>query len=288
MAGTEHDDMSDISDAELFALGTAGKVEEAKAEPPEPVAAEPEPPAPVADGQPPQAEPPAPDHRIPLSELLNERERRQEYAREAERLRQENAEYLRQMQALRQPVQPPPDMFADPDGFRGSIDERLAQIEQRFQQQRQVDRLNISFELAAEKAPEGFQKAFSDLEKTIKEERDYALRDRIVAAPNPGKALLDWHRNREALRETGGDIAAYRERVSKEARESLAKDPEFRKQLLEEMRAEAGGARPTANPTQMPSLNRVAAAAPNAGSEARDMSDSELFALGSRSRRNRR
>lgn len=288
MAGTEQDDMSDISDAELFALGTAGKVEEAQAEPPEPAAAEPEPPAPAEKEQPPQAEPPAPDHRVPLRELLSQRERAQEAEREAERLRQENAEFQRQMQALRQPAPPPPDMFADPEGFRGSIEQQMAQMEQRFQQQRQVDRLNISFELAAEKSPEGFQKAFSELEQVIKTERDYALRDRIVSAPNPGNALLSWHRNREALRETGGDVAAYRERISKETRESLAKDPEFRKQLLEEMRAEAGGMRPpNTNPTQMPSLNRTAAAAPNAGSEAREMSDSELFALGSRQRRKR-
>ncbi|MEP9368663.1 hypothetical protein [Xanthobacter sp. VNH20] len=287
MAGTEQDDMSDISDAELFALGIAGRVEEAQAEPPEPPASEPEAPEPAERQQPAQADPPAPDHRVPLSELLNERERRQEFAREVERLRQENAEFQRQMQALRQPVQPPPDMFADPEGFRGSIEQQLTQMEQRFAQRIQRERLDMSFDLAAEKNPEGFQKAFSELEQVIKTERDYALRDRIVSAPNPGKALLDWHRNREALRETGGDVVAYRERISKEARESLAKDPEFRRQLLEEMRAEAGAARALSNPTQMPSLNRATAAAPNAGSEARDLSDGELFALGSRPRRRR-
>src|SRR5581483_3221866 len=60
------------------------------------------------------------------------------------------------------------------------------------------------------------------------------------ASPNPGEALVSWHKRSATLAEVGDDPAAYRERVAKETREALLKDPEFRKQLLADMRGEAG------------------------------------------------
>ena len=63
---------------------------------------------------------------------------------------------------------------------------------------------------------------------------------RIWQSPNPGEALVTWHRNQETLREVGNDPAAFKERIAKETRESLVKDPEFRKQLLADLRKEAG------------------------------------------------
>jgi len=51
---------------------------------------------------------------------------------------------------------------------------------------------------------------------------------------------VTWHRNQETLREVGNDPAAFKERIAKETRESLVKDPEFRKQLLADLRKEAG------------------------------------------------
>ena len=80
-------------------------------------------------------------------------------------------------------------------------------------------------------------------------------------SPNPGEALVSWHKRNEALREVGDDPSAYKAKIAEETRQALANDPEFRKQLLEGLRAEAetgDGGKPR-TVTRLPaSLNRAA------------------------------
>lgn len=275
--------VTELDDAALFAMASAA----APAHEQEPSAQE----DPVAEAdtkpqeqqEPPAQTPPEQDHRVPLRELLDERERRQQVAREMEEMRRQNADFQRQLQELRNP-QHPIDVLSDPQAFTETIEQRLQRQQQEFDQRLRVHSINTSFSFAARQHGEEFQKAFAALEEVAAPNKggDLMLRDRIVNSPDPGEAVMQWFRSRQILEESGGDLNAYRERLLKEERERLAKDPEFRKQVMEGLRAEAATRPPI---TQSPSLNRAPAAASNAGDDERDMSDAELFSYASRPRR---
>jgi hypothetical protein len=123
-----------------------------------------------------------------------------------------------------------PDVFADPQGFKNSIVDAVTR-------QARLDRVETTFAEAHEEHGKVFETAYAamtSLDKTNAQDR--ATVQRIAAAPNPGRALLRWHREQEARREIG-DVTTFRERE----REKLLKDPETRKQLLRELRREAEG-----------------------------------------------
>lgn len=150
----------------------------------------------------------------------------------------------------------PPDLFENPKGFLDysdkRLDARLAPIAQALQSQR----LETSFAIARGLNREAFGKAWEAVNKLDPNNADdRSTVQRIWASPDPGDALLTWHKRTETLREVGDDPASYRERVINETREKLAKDPEFRKQLLAELRAEAEGTGNTITTKLPPSLN---------------------------------
>lgn len=137
---------------------------------------------------------------------------------------------------------PKPDMFADPEGYdkwvQDRVTERIAATEQKFE--------SILVERSMASAhglhKEAFEKAYQAV--TALDRSDPSARatvQRIWKSPDPGAALMNWHREQETLREVGTDPAKYRENIAKETREALMKDPEFRKQLLADLRADANG-----------------------------------------------
>lgn len=131
-----------------------------------------------------------------------------------------------------------PDMFVDPEGWktwnRRQTETRITAVQQNFEKQR----VESSLADAADQHGEAFEAAYGALTKLNPQNPAHqAIVNAIRAAPNPGKELMRWHKRQEALREVGDDPTAYRQKVASE----LLKDPEFRKQLLADMRAEAGG-----------------------------------------------
>jgi hypothetical protein len=107
-----------------------------------------------------------------------------------------------------------------------------------------------------------FEKAFAAINKLNPQNPDDRVTvQRIYSSPNPGEALVSWHKRAQTLAEVGDDPAAYRERVAKETREALMKDPEFRKQLIADLRGEAANPGPDGSPrttTRLPgSFNRA-------------------------------
>ncbi|XUM21060.1 hypothetical protein ACRAVF_27240 [Bradyrhizobium oligotrophicum S58] len=50
---------------------------------------------------------------------------------------------------------------------------------------------------------------------------------------------MQWHKRNEALSRVGNDPAAYEARIREETRQALLADPEFKRQLLADMRGEA-------------------------------------------------
>ena len=68
------------------------------------------------------------DHRVPLMELLNEREKRQNYERQIEEERRQRQALERQIaeyQAKQQPKQELPDIFENPKAFTETIEQRV-------------------------------------------------------------------------------------------------------------------------------------------------------------------
>ena len=157
---------------------------------------------------------------------------------------------------------PAPDIFADPEGYtewsRRQVEKAVARVEQ----QREVDRVELSMQAAHERSGATFEEAYAAVTKLDpRVPGNRQLVQRIWSAPNPGKALIAWHNQNKTLAEVGDDPAAYREKIAKETREALMKDPEFRKQLLADLRAEAegesgnGGGNKPRHVTRTPSLN---------------------------------
>lgn len=281
----EDETVSEIDDAALFALAAGDAEAEVKQDAPAKagVEAEKAPAEGQPGGDPPKQAPPEPEHRVPLSELLDERQKRQETARQYAEMQRQYAEMQRQMEALRNP-QKPVDLFADPQGFQESLEQRLERQQHEFEQRIRVHAIDTSFSFAARQHGEEFQKAFGAFEEVAGalKGNDVMLRNRIVNAPDPGEAMMQWYRSRQILQESGGDLNAYREKLLQQERERLAKDPEFRKQVIEGLRTEAASRPPV---TQMPSLNRAPAAASNAGDDERDLGDAELFSYATTRRR---
>lgn len=138
-------------------------------------------------------------------------------------------------------VETVPDLFEDPQGFVAHLTKGFeSKLEQRDQRMESL-RVDMSMQTAAGRHGEGFAKAYEAVTKLNPQNPDDQVTvRRIWASPNPGEALVTWHRNQETLREVGGDPGKFKERIAKETRETLMKDPEFRKQLIAELRGEAG------------------------------------------------
>ncbi|HTR14102.1 MAG TPA: hypothetical protein VMI72_12820 [Roseiarcus sp.] len=232
-------------------------------------------------------DPPRQEARVPSGRLREEAEKtraaqaeRDQFRQQLEAERAENAKAIAElnakfegfMAAARQappqqkPIEPPkpetpPDVLEDPAGYQEFVVRQAMRPVEELRNQVRADRINHSMELAQVRHGEVFTAGFEalkSLDKSVPENR--ALVERIVSSPNPGEAVVDWHRRNEVMREVGTDPAAYRARIAEEARKSLMDDPEFRKQLLEDLRAEAmggAGGKPRSETRIPPSLNRT-------------------------------
>lgn len=219
------------------------------------------------------------DHRVPLSEHLSERERRQTAERERDEARRSYEMLARRLDQLERPREQPkaPDPWVDPSAHATFVARQ--QVDPLIQQQeRQRD--DFSRMLAEEKHGTAVvEAAFAALEMAV--QRDPYMRleaSRIWNARHPYGALIDWHKNQLALKEIGGDPAAYKTKL----RDELLKDPEFRKAVIEAIKAETtqpaqNGSRPRTVTQLPPSLNRVSSAAPVHPLGEEDVSDAELF-----------
>ncbi len=194
-----------------------------------------------------------------LREIADERREIQTRleAREAE-LREfrgrEAARANREREAQRR--QQMPDPYNDAEGYTEFLREDTRSVAQQIREEVRDMRIEDTFGEMHEAHPEEFPKAYQAL-RAAGQREDPAF-ERVRNAPNPGKELMRWYRDGEALREIGGDLTGWR---SKE-RERLMKDPEFRKEFAAAMAAEVRGDGGNGNGgdtvVMMPSVNRAA------------------------------
>jgi hypothetical protein len=215
---------------------------------------------PTTDGQsPPSTE--AEVH-VPSWRLREEREAREAAARraeQAERFASEHqrqlAELQRQLAELRQPKQEPIDPLVDPDGYHKRITEE-------FRAELQRIRLDNNLELARVRHGDTFDKAFEAFKEAIPSNPGWFVS--VINGPNPGEAIVNWHKREAVLTQVGADPNVWLEKQIEER----MKDPAFLAKAIEAAKAQANnqangsgnasGARPN-NITQLPpSLSRVA------------------------------
>lgn len=222
----------------------------------------------VAKTPTPLVETPKPvEESIPSWRLREEAERRRDLERQFADMQQREAALRRQLAEARPPAKTP-DLLEDPDAYARYVEQTV--------ERRMLTRfVDASMEDAHEQHGEEFAKAFNSL-LAITNSGDTSTRDRIVQSPNPGRALMRWHQERQAITEIGGDLKKYQARI----REEAMKDPEFRKAAMEAWRSEASGGngqRP-ATVTQLPSLNKATGGGHSSASDKEPVTDKELFA----------
>lgn len=242
--------------------------------------------------QPPAAEPESVttgDHRVPLRELLDEREKRQAAALESERLRQQNEHMSRllmqpqfvqpqQPQGQQQPAGPEPSIWDNPEAY-------LAARINPYWQQAQAEIMQIREQLFAEKeamsreraidkfGDEAVDAAFNDLAQHM--QAGHALHDyaRIMQSPHPFGELMRWHQTQVNEREVGGDLNGWLERKLEER----MNDPAFQAKVIE--RARSGSQQQQGGSTVKlpPSLSRAPSSMQILGAEAMDEDDAAIL-----------
>lgn len=171
---------------------------------------------PAESQQQPPAQPvgqqPQEDHRVPLRELLDERDKRQALQRELEAFRRQQ-----QQAQIQQQQKAAPEFWEQPEG---NIDHRVQQavaplVQELIMQREQNSRALAAIQYGEDKVNE----AFEDLKTRIQSGDQSAQFDyqRVMAQPNQYAALVQLHQQRQALAQIGNDPNAYREKVLAEA-----------------------------------------------------------------------
>ena len=257
-----------------------------------------------ADAEPEQAaQPPVkPEGRVPSGRLREQTERaeraegrvevlvqerdadRQRYDRDIGDLRQRfdaltAALHGRAPQAAPQTPSPesPPDIFENPQGytdFQNQLRQRdLGEVKQMLGAMRFQNSMDIARAMHGDK----FNKAWDAVNKLdARNADDFGVAQRIFNAPDPGGELLKWHARQETLRVVGDDPEKYKQTITSEVREAMKNDPEFRKQILDELRAEATGDRPSRPARHVTRLPKSLNGAQGQGSN-REKTDPDLY-----------
>jgi hypothetical protein len=159
---------------------------------------------------------------------------------ELEALRAERAQWQQRQQQPAPKAEPvakadKPDPLLDPEGYAKAVREEVRN-----------DLLNERREESLVRAREANQPEFDEAYAAAQKAVDPALKARMQNSRDPGKTLLEWHREVKTRQEIGGDLNAYKQRLRDEA----LKDPEFLAKAVE-------AARGTAQPQQSNGRPRV-------------------------------
>lgn len=226
------------------------------------------------------AQPSAQSDAVPAWRLREEAEgRRQAEARAAQIERQ-----LEELRRAQEAAKPKPEIWDDPNAFiEQNIKRNVDPIQQQMTQMReQYSQMMAIQQHGADKV----QAAFAALDQAAKAGDPEALMvvQRVKTnSMHPFGDIMNWHNRQSVFTQVGGDLEAYKKKLTDEAREAALKDPEFVQKAIESARANARPViRPpqAANVTKLPSLNRGTAAADD--DEPEDMGDVLNQAFGGR------
>ena len=262
---------------------------------PEPKAPEPKPAEPAKapeakgpDGKTAPEPKPEDNAPVPAGRLREESEARRRAERERDDL-QRRLEALTRQPVPQQPQQPLTqkeiDLFDNPKGFvKQEVQPMLEQLQGMFQQQREAMSLDYA---VRNHGDETVGAARQHLEQGMQrnDPNAWATYRNAMQSHDPYGVIVKSYRERETLRNIGGDLEAYKKRVIDEA----MSDPEFQKRFLETVKGQAGAngnnvARPVRpQVSSSPSLGNVGAA--GGDQQLSEPSDIDLFRAATTSKR---
>lgn len=133
-----------------------------------------------------------------------------------------------------------PDIFEDPKGFADHLTKGFQTELNKRDAQLANQRVETSMAIAHAVHKDTFAEAFQAINKLdVQNPEDRVTVQRIYNSPNPGEALVGWHKRQQTLARVGDDPNAFEERIRKETREALIKDPEFVKSVVASLRQDA-------------------------------------------------
>lgn len=203
---------------------------------------------------------------IPPWRLKEEADARRDAERRA-------SDFERRLAAFEQqkPKPEPVDFFANPDE---ALQQRLSPFEQRLNDVQSALVLRAS---RAEAVSEHGKDAVKELEQAVAQGMQEGRADlrelavRMRGSEDPVGIAMQWHQREKMLKETGGDLTAYRQKLRDEA----LNDPEFLSQAAEKLKG-AAAKNPIARAIMpLPSITKVGATALPEGQD--EVSDAELF-----------
>ena len=149
----------------------------------------------AAPQQQPQRQPE--DHRVPLRELLDERERRQRIEAEAQQMRQAWAQFQAQQQAAAQQQQAPQTIFDNPEDY---LSQRVIEPLRQEMQARELQRTDkMSREFANHQfGSQAIEAALADMTRIRYTPQGDAIYRQIMATGHPYGALMQWHQQVQA------------------------------------------------------------------------------------------
>lgn len=184
---------------------------------------------------------------------------------ELESLRAERAQWQRQQtqpkaEAVEKPAKPDP--LLDPEGYAKSVRDEI-------REEILSDRREESLQRAAEAHPDEFKEAYTAAQMAV----DPALRARMQQSRDPGKTLLEWHRENKVKAEVGSDPNAW---LEKKLEERL-NDPAFLQKAIERSKGASQQTDGRPRVDLPPSLNGASRSNASLKSSNDDVSDEDLF-----------
>lgn len=163
--------------------------------------------------------PPVDEHKqtnVPVTALLDEREKRQAAQREAEEARKQMAVIEAKLRELQTPKEAP-DFYSDPEAaIQGHT--------QKLQEQLWDDKLNMSEAMAVDKfGAEAVEEAKAAFISAV--QSDPTLYQRLRTQAHPYAFVMDWHKREKFLSEVK-DPDVWREEQMRLLREQIAKEAE--------------------------------------------------------------
>jgi len=234
--------------------------------------------------QPPQQQQPDPrlmaQHRVPLREILDEREKRQRAEAEAQQLRTRWQALEQQAAAIQQQQQqptPPQTIFDAPEQYL--MHNVINPLRQEGQMYMKSIKDGFSREMArmqfGPQAEQAINAALADLAQIRYTPQGDVLYNQIMDSGHPYGALVQWHQQRRAHQAIGPNPQAWLQHQ----RAQWVRDPNMQRAVIEHLRSQQQqqGSRQASNVNLPPSLSSVPAVASSIGSG--EMSDESLYAF---------
>jgi hypothetical protein len=216
-----------------------------------------------------QAEKPAVDDnasQVPSWRVREINEEKRAALAELETLRAERAQWQtrQQQQPKPEPVERPakPDPLLDPEGYAKSVRDEI-------REEILNERREESLQRAADAHPDEFKEAYAAAQRAV----DPALRARMQQSRDPGKTLLEWHRDNKVKAEVGHDPNAW---LEKKLEERL-NDPAFLQKAIERSKGASLHADGRPRIDLGPSMNAASRSNASLKSSNDEVSDEDLF-----------